>query len=427
MLASYLLVPYLVFCALRNPGYNKRWRERFGFYLQEIPPEGIVLHAASVGEVNAATPLVRALKRRFAPLPITVTCATPTGSEQIRSTFADDVHHIYAPLDLPGAVRRFFRHVRPRLLIIMETEIWPNLYFAAARGGIPLMMANARVSENSLKRYRRIRRLTRAALAQVTCIAAQSAPDATRLRAIDAPPGRIEVTGNLKFDVHPPDELRLQGLQLRQNWGPQRPVLLAASTHQREEQPVLEAFAGLLGSFPQALLVLAPRHPHRFGQAARAARSNGLRVQRHSEGQTCRADTQCLLVDALGALLPYYAACDVAFVGGSLDRIGGHNVLEAAALSTPVLVGPHTFNFADITELLLASGGAQRVGDAAELEHAAARLFRDETLRQKMGEAGLALVQSGQGSLSRTLGLIENIFGGTAAESRKARPLHSSS
>jgi 3-deoxy-D-manno-octulosonic-acid transferase len=410
MLASYLLVPYLVFCAFRNPDYRKRWRERLGFYLQEMPPGGIVLHAASVGEVYAATPLIRALKRRFAPLPITVTCATPTGSDRIRATFADDVHHMYAPLDLPGAVRRFYTHVRPRLLIIMETEIWPNLYFAAAQYRIPLLMANARVSKKSVKGYRRIRHLTRAALARVACIAAQSDSDAMRLRAIGAPAERIEVTGNLKFDVHLPDELRRQGQQLRENWGPQRPVLLAASTHQHEEQPVLAAFLGLLGSFPQALLVLAPRHPHRFEQAARAARSNGLRVQRHSEGQTCLEGTQCLLVDALGALLPYYAACDVAFVGGSLDRIGGHNVLEPAALSTPVLVGPHTFNFADITELLLASGGAQRVKDTTELEHAAARLFRDETLRQEMGAAGLALVQSGQGSLSRTLRLIEKLL-----------------
>jgi 3-deoxy-D-manno-octulosonic-acid transferase len=410
MLASYLLIPYLAIRALRRPDYLKRWRERFGYYRKDIPDGGIVLHAASVGEVNAAAPLIRVLTQRFAPTPLTVTCFTPAGSDRTLALFEDEVHHVYAPLDFPGAVRRFYRMIRPRLIIIMETEIWPNFYFAAAQEGVPILMANARISDKSIKGYRRMPGLPKAALAQVARIAAQSEADAERFRGIGAPADRVTVTGNLKFDLSLSDALHQHGLRLRRNWGEQRPVLLAASTHQGEEGPVLAAFLGLLRSFPEALLVLAPRQPQRFEPAARAARSAGLVVQMHSQGPACGAATNCLVVDALGALLPYYAACDVAFVGGSLEPIGGHNVLEPAALSIPVLVGPHTFNFADIAHQMLASGGAQRVNNAAGLEHAAARLFGDDILRQKMGEAGQALVQGGQGALARTLLLIEEIW-----------------
>ncbi len=410
-LASYLLLPYLALRALQNRAYLKRWRERFGFYRQAPPAGGIVLHAASVGEVNAAAALIHAIARRYPDVPITVTSFTPTGSQRIRALFADNIHHFYAPLDLPGAVRRFYRRVRPRLLVIMETEIWPNLLFAAAQHGTLVMMANARISETSLSRYRHIRRLMQAALAQVARIAAQSEADAGRLRAIGAPAGRIEVTGNLKFDVNLPQDLHEQGLALRQGWGQQRPVLLAGSTHEGEEEPVLTAFLGVLRSFPQALLVLAPRHPERFQAVAQRARAAGLEVQSYSQNPVCDSATQCLVVDAMGELLRFYAACDVAFVGGSLERIGGHNVLEPAALSIPVLVGPYTANFEDMTRQLLASGGARRVADAADLERAAIQLLGDSALRQKMGAAGLALLRSGQGALDRNLRIIAELLG----------------
>lgn len=413
LLASYLLMPllllYLAMRGMRNRDYLKRWRERFGWYKHGVPPGGIVVHAASVGEVNAAAPLIRALAMRYSGLPITVTSFTPTGSDRIQALFNEKVFHVYLPLELPGAVKRFIRHIRPRLLIIMETEIWPNLYFTAARSGVPIMIANARISETSITGYRRIRRLTRAALAQVACIAAQSAADARRFREIGAQADRIEVTGNLKFDMNLSDRLHEHGRSLRQSWGDRRPVLLAGSTHAGDEGPVLAAFLALLRSFPQALLVLAPRHPERSQRSAQLARAAGLAVQLHSEGLACAPMTQCLVVDTIGTLLRFYAACDIAFVGGSLDRVGGHNVLEPAALSIPVLVGPHTFNFADITRQLLASGGAQRVSNAADLERAAARLLGDAALRRQMGAAGLALVRSGQGALSRSLQIIEEL------------------
>jgi 3-deoxy-D-manno-octulosonic-acid transferase len=414
LLISYLLTPllllYLAARGIRDRAYLQRWHERFAVQLPAIPAGGVVVHAASLGEVNAAAPLIHEIARRFPGLAITFTSFTPTGSARIRELFANKVYHTYAPLDLPGAARRFFRRLRPRLLIVMETEIWPNLYFAAAGQGTRIMMANARISTASIGAYLHIRCLTRATLSRVDGIAAQSEADGRRLVQLGAAADRVMVGGNLKFDLELPAELRQHGVSLRQALGEQRPVLLAASTHDGDEKAVLEAFAGLLNAFPRALLLLAPRHPQRFEQAAQQAQAAGLRVQRYSQGRRCDAATQCLLVDVMGALLRCYAACDVAFVGGSLARVGGHNVLEPAALSVPVLVGPHTFNSAEVTRQLLDCGGALRVSDAASLQRAAAQLLGDAKLRQTMGDAGRRLVQSGQGALSRTLGMVERLL-----------------
>lgn len=413
--ASYLLTPalllHLASRGLRNHLYWQRWGERFGRYQGDLPLHGIVVHAVSVGEVNAAAPLVRALLARFPDLPITVTCFTPTGSERIKALFADSVHHVYFPLDLPGTVRRFCWRAQPRLLIIMETEIWPNLYYQAAKQKIPMVLANARISEKSFPAYRRLRPLIRFALTQVSRIAAQSTADAQRFIDLGAIADRIEVTGNLKFDLSLPVSLHEQGQALRQGWGAERPVFLAASTREGDEEPVLKAFHGVLKSWPNALLVLVPRHPERFQRCAQLVRDAGLTMQFRSAGPSVIPATQCLVVDAMGELLPFYAACDVAFVGGSLAATGGHNVLEPAALSVPVLVGPHTFNFADITRQLIAAGGAIRVNDAAELEQAAVRLLGDAELRLEMGTAGRALVLSGQGALSRTLEICAELLG----------------
>jgi 3-deoxy-D-manno-octulosonic-acid transferase len=252
--------------------------------------------------------------------------------------------------------------------------------------------------------------MTAAALSQVSCIAAQSKLDAGRLIEIGADETRLEVTGNLKFDVELPTGLLEQGEAIRQTWGSKRLVLLAGSTHEGDETPVLEAFKQLLRQFPKALLVLVPRHPERFGRAARLAQACGLTVCLHSELVDCPPSVQCFIVDAMGELLRYYAACDVAFVGGSLEPIGGHNALEPAALAKPVLLGPHTFNFEDITNQLLQTGAAIRVHNARDLEEATARLFRQPDLRDQMGRAGLELVKSGQGALARTLEIVEGLI-----------------
>jgi 3-deoxy-D-manno-octulosonic-acid transferase len=419
-LAIYLLVPlllvHLLLRGMRDRDYLKRWGERFAWYKNTPQKHGIVVHAVSVGETNAAAPLIRALINRYPQYPVCVTSFTTTGSARVKSLFpgdidhARDVDHFYAPLDTPGAVKRFFDHVQPRLLIIMETEIWLNLYLEAGRRNIPLLIANARISDRSLKGYKRMRYLTRAALCHATRIAAQSKTDANRLIEIGAKPDHVEITGNLKFDVNLPDELNLQGQSLRLGWGQNRPVILAGSTHEGDEAPVLEAFKGVLRAYPDALLVLVPRHPERFQDAAQLARDSGLVVHKHSESSNCPKAAQCYLVDVMGELLRFYAASDIAFVGGSLDRIGGHNVLEPAALSLPVLIGPHTFNFEDICNQMLECGAALRVTDTTELEAACVRLLGDETLKNQMGRAGLELVLSGQGALARTLETIDELL-----------------
>lgn len=408
-LATPLVLFYFLYRSLRDRNYLKRWPERFGLF-NALPSAGsIVVHAASVGEVNAASSLVTALLKRYPGVPLCLSTLTPTGSMRVRELFADTVSHVYMPLDLPGAVRRFYARVQPRLLIILETEIWPNLYHEARARNIPVMMVNARISEKSVGNYHRFRRLTAATLNDVTHIAAQSGRDAARLVEIGADEKRVTVTGNLKFDVRLPPSLIEQGDSIRLAWGTNRLVLLAGSTHEDDEGPVIEAFCRLLATFSSALLVLAPRHPERFGRTAQLARAAGLRVALRSEGASCSHDTQCFVIDTMGELLRYYAACDVAFVGGSLAGTGGHNVLEPAALSKPVLVGPHTFNFKDITQQLIDCQGALRIRDAAELERAVSRLFSAPELRDRMGRAGHGLVQSGQGALSRTLEMIDGL------------------
>lgn len=401
--ATPLVLLYLAFRGLRDRNYLQRWPERFGFFEAPETKGAIVVHAVSMGEVNAASVLVRELGERFPKTPLCLTTFTPTGSERVRSLFPEGVGHVYAPLDLPGSVRRFFDRVRPRLLIIMETEIWPNLYQEAHSRNIPIIIVNARISERSIGTYRRLKRWTGRVLSNVNEIAAQSDLDASRMIEIGADSSRVTVTGNLKFDVNPPASLAEQGESIRLAWGTDRLVLTAGSTHEGDEVALLNAFKNLLESFPSALLVLVPRHPERFGRTATLAKSSGLRVSMRSERPVCPRDSQCFIIDSMGALLRYYSACDVAFVGGSMTAIGGQNVLEPAALGKPVVVGPHTFNFRDIMRQMLEIDGAVQVQDTAGLEAAVRGLFSDPELRDRMGQAGLSLVEGGQGAVRRTL------------------------
>jgi 3-deoxy-D-manno-octulosonic-acid transferase len=413
-LLLYLVTPlvllYLFLRGLRDREYLRRWPERFGRFAAPTRSGGIVVHAVSLGEVNAASVMVQELRRRYPDEPLYLTTLTPTGSARVRELFGDAVFHVYAPLDLPGSVRRFLSRVKPRLLIIMETEIWPNLYHQAAASGVPILIANARISQRSINGYRRLRRLTGTALANVSRFAAQSDLDAERLIEIGAAAERVVVSGNMKFDVRMAPSLAEQGEAMRVGWGTHRLVLVAGSTHEDDEKPLLQAFSRLLPTFPDALLILVPRHPERFARTEQLARQAGLDVALRSEGISCPSGTQCFVVDAMGELPLFYAAGDVAFVGGSLDTTGGHNVLEPAALSKPVLVGPHTANFADITHQLLEAGAAMRVTDAATLEEAVQQLFNGPELRDRMGRAGFALVQNGQGAVGRTLEMIASLL-----------------
>lgn len=410
-LLLYLAVPLILVRLYRRghkvPDYRRRWGERFGLF-PALPESGCIwIHAVSLGETRAALPLVQTLRTRHPQIPLLVTTTTPTGSRQVREALGDTVYHVYAPYDLPGAVGRFLRRARPRLAVIMETELWPNLFRHCRMEGIPLIVANARLSERSLSGYRKLRRLTARTLDQVTMIAAQSRSDAGRFQILGASPERLRVIGNIKYDLDLPQGVVERGYKLRRTWGAERPVLIAASTHNGEDGQILEAFARLRQNLPTLLLLLVPRHPERFAVVAGLCRQSGWRVVARSEQPSSAADTDIFLVDTLGELLLFYASADVAFVGGSLVPTGGHNVLEPALLGLPVLFGPHMFNFAEISQRLLAAEAAFQINNAQEVADMAERLFTDKALRKTAGERGKAVVEANRGALAALVEIIE--------------------
>jgi 3-deoxy-D-manno-octulosonic-acid transferase len=408
----YLLTPAILYRlavrGLRYREYFERWRERFGFVADTGMQDSIWVHAVSMGEVNAAMPLIDALMCRYQGASFVITTVTPTGSERVRRVYGDRVMNVYLPYDLPAAIRRFLDRVRPRVALIMETEIWPNLFFECEARGIPLIVANARLSEKSLRGYGPIRPLARQALAGAHFIAAQSETDARRLRELGAPSEKIGVIGNLKYDMTVPDHLVAQSRTMRIEWGARRPVWIAASTHEGEELAVIKAHADVLRRFPDALLLLVPRHPERFKPVSQACRSFGFVTRTRSEDGAATSDTQCFVVDTLGELMNFYAAADAAFVGGSLVPIGGHNVLEPAALSVPIVVGGYTFNFAEIVANLLEREALLQIVSGDELGPIITRLLADETLRTALGNAAHVAFEHEQGSVLRTVAIIQD-------------------
>lgn len=398
----YLLGPalWLGLClkGRRDPAYRRRAPERFG----HVPavPGGVAVwvHAVSVGETLAALPLIRALVERHGPGQVYVSSGTPTGSERVRAALGEAVRHSYAPYDLPHVVHRFLSRVQPRQVLVMETELWPSLFRQLARRGIPLMIGNARLSERSLRGYGRVRGFAASVLADVTLVAAQSEVDAQRFRQLGAP--RVEVLGNLKFDITPDADQVAEGRAARATWGP-RPVWIAASTHDGEERAALEAHRQLRSRWPQAVLILVPRHPPRFDAVAREIIAGGLSGIRRSEG---RGEVpEVLLGDSMGEMWRYLAMADVAFVGGSLVPVGGHNVLEPAALGLPVLFGPHMQNFLPARDRLITAGGAEEVRDVHALAAAVARLIADPERRRAMGAAAAAALDGSRGALAAHL------------------------
>lgn len=410
----YLLTPlvllHLLWRGVREPGYWRRVPERFGFVARR--PEGFAVwvHAVSVGESVAALPLVRRLLERNPPGSVLVTTTTPSGAERVRAAFGDRVIHAYVPYDLPGAVARFLDRARPRRAIVMETELWPNLYRALARRHVPIVIANARLSPRSVGRYLRVRGLASGTLAHCAAIAAQSTADAERFRMLGAEPGRVHVLGNLKFDLEMPREQVAAGRALRVRWGVARPVWIAASTHEGEEAAALRAHRILLARYREAVLILVPRHPQRFDAVARLAAESGLRsVRRSAITADMPLDTlQVLVGDSMGELPLYFGGADVAFVGGSLVEVGGHNVLEPAALGVPVVFGPYMFNFEQARALLLEHGAARQIDGVLQLEPAVSKLFHEPAQRDAMGRAGREVLQANRGALDRLMGLIEN-------------------
>lgn len=413
-IAIYLATPVIVLRlfarGLHYRGYFARWRERFGFFPDPHLRDSIWVHAVSVGEVNAALPLIRALRRRYPQLPMVVSTVTPTGSERVRAQLGDDVFHVYLPYDLPRAVGRFLDRIQPSFAVVMETEIWPNLFHSCGERRIPLMIANARLSERSLRAYAPVHRLVASALRNVGHIAAQSHADARRYRTLGADPARVSIAGNLKFDMPMPQGVRERGQALRKQWGETRPVWFAASTHEGEELTVLEAHLDVLRRLPDALLLIAPRHPERFRAVEQSARNLGFDVRVHTGPEKPDNNCQCLVIDVMGLMMRYYAASDVAFVAGSLVPVGGHNVLEPASLARPVLVGPYTFNFEEITRSLIDAGGARRVAAPRELGPAVLDLLRDAPLCHRMGINARMVFARESGAVRRTMMLIERML-----------------
>jgi 3-deoxy-D-manno-octulosonic-acid transferase len=369
------------------------------------------VHAVSVGEVQAAASLVLALRRRYPDVPLVVTTVTPTGAQRARALFGDAVQVRYIPYDLPGSVRRFFNRVRPRVAVILETELWPNLYHFCGQRKVPLVLASARISPRSVGRYRLLASLFRETLSHGIVIAAQGEGDAERFRSIGANPARTHVTGNIKFDLALPDDIRAQGAALRERYAPgERLVWVAGSTHDGEEAAMILVQRRLRAAGLDVLLVLVPRHPGRFQDVAALLRQAGVPFVRRSTDEPVRADTEVLLVDTLGELVAFYAAADLAFVGGSLVPVGGHNLLEPAALALATLSGPQVFNAQDIAGLLVDEGAVELVADADALGEAVLRLLSDPAERRRRGEAGLRVVERNRGALERLLDLLRPVI-----------------
>lgn len=381
--------------------YRRRWGERFGFV--EAAPDGVAVwvHAVSVGESLAALPLIRELIVRHGERAVWVTTTTPTGSARVVAALGASVRHSYAPYDLPGAVSRFLRRAKPRQVVVMETELWPNLFHQLGERGIPLTVANARLSPRSMRGYSKVRGFAASTLAHAR-IAAQSPADAERFSQLGAK--QVDVMGNIKFDLAVPDAQLAAGAELRQRIG-RRAVWIAASTHEGEEEAALNAHVELRQQMPDALLILVPRHPQRFDAAARSIERASLSYVRRS-GNDDPARAAVLLGDSMGEIFLYYAAADVAFVGGSLVTVGGHNVLEPAAIGLPVLFGPHMHNFLPARDLLLEREAAIQVDGEAELAPALQRLLADAALRMRMGEAGRLAITANRGALKRLLEIL---------------------
>ncbi len=407
----YLLLPVvftrLLLRARKAPLYRKRWAERLGFFNAPAQGNGLWVHSVSVGETIAAAPLVKQIQQAYPDLPITITTMTPTGSERVRALFGDSVFHVYVPYDTPGAVKRFLHRVKPRMALVMETELWPNLVHYCSTQQIPVLIANARLSERSARGYGRFEKLSRDMLSKVSAIAAQGDADGQRFVALGLAQQKLHITGSVKFDIRVANELILAAKTLRRQWGEQRPVLIAASTHQGEDEQVLDAFSHVLKQHPNTLLVLVPRHPERFNDVATLCRAQGFDCALRSKVEPVTPSTQILVGDTMGEMMLLFAASDIAFVGGSLVASGGHNYLEPAALRMPILSGPHVFNFTDISQMLVAAGGMTLIDNSEQLAERVNHWLNDPASAQQVGDAAQSVVENNRGAQQRLFELIE--------------------
>lgn len=404
-----LIILRLIWRGFRAPAYWRRWSERFGSspILSEQSPI-IWIHAVSVGEVEASRPIIKTLQTEYPEYQILLTTMTPTGSERVKLLFADTVTHCYLPYDLPFAINRFLKRTHPKFGIIMETEIWPNLLLKCQKMKIPLVLANARMSERSAKGYARFPKFTKTILRSVQLIATQGQDDRQRFQQLGADIKKTHAIGNLKYEISLPASLTEQAAAMRDIWDINRPVWVAASTHDGEEEIILNASRQVRSLFPNLLLIIVPRHPERFDRVTALTQRAGFKTLRRSEHRPCSSDIEILVVDTMGELPLFYAASDVAFVGGSLVPHGGHNLLEPAALGRAVITGPHFFNFNEITKQFLQADAAIQVTDTTELAKTVIELLQNSQQRAQMGEAGLHLIANSQGASTRLVNLIKH-------------------
>ncbi|MCW8195766.1 3-deoxy-D-manno-octulosonic acid transferase [Proteobacteria bacterium 005FR1] len=413
-LVFYLALPVimarLLWRALKAPAYARRWSERFGiFHAPALRKPTIWVHAVSVGESIAAAPMVRALMNRHPEADFVVTTTTPTGSEQVRKLFGERVFHVYAPYDLPTCIASFLKRIQPKCLIVMETELWPNMVPQCRKRGIPVILANGRLSEKSARGYGKIDRLIRPVFQQLSAAAIQHEDDAARMQSLGLRAEASHVTGNIKFDLDIPQALRERAAALRDeiNAERQRLIWIAASTHRGEDEQVLAAFERARRDVPELFLVLVPRHPERFTDVVQLCELRGYQTRRRSAGSPIPAGTQVLVGDTMGELLLLFGAADLAFVGGSLVPVGGHNLMEPAAWSLPLVTGPHLFNFAEASRLLLAAGAMTITENDQALAQWLLRMARDEQGRKRAGDSAQAVAKANRGALERLIEVIE--------------------
>jgi 3-deoxy-D-manno-octulosonic-acid transferase len=403
----WLLLPYVFFHLLwrgrKQPEYLQHIPERFGFYPVKAHKPVIWLHTVSVGETRAAATLIRRLSESYPDHQLLLTHTTPTGRAASEQLYGEQVIRVYLPYDYPFAVKRFLHHFQPRVGILLETEVWFNLIHLCHIANTPLLLLNARLSDKSFKRYARFPNLSRMGLTELSAIAAQTEADAQRLRELGAE--RVSIMGNLKFDIEPPPAMLALGQQMRTLFGADRKVFLAASTREGEEVLILDALKN--SDIEGLLTIIVPRHPQRFDEVAALIQHTGFKSQRRSNSETIHTDTQIVLGDSMGEMFAYYAACNVAFIGGSLLKFGAQNLIEASAVGKPVLIGPHSYNFAQATELAIKDGAALRVADASTMMKTLQTLFSAPQQIQQMGAAGIKFTQYNQGATERALAIID--------------------
>jgi 3-deoxy-D-manno-octulosonic-acid transferase len=411
----YLALPFVLirlwWRGRRSPGYRQRVLERLGYYTTEkMGPNTLWLHAVSYGEAVAAEPLISALLQRYPGRRLLITTMTATGAARIAQRFTGQVIHQHLPYDLPGPVERFFQHNQPSIAILMETELWPNLVKGCARHQVPILVANARLSEQSYRGYRRLLKITRPMLKKISLIAAQTQADAQRFVKLGAMPQQMQVIGNLKFDMAPRHDLWEAGLTWREQIG-ERPVWIAASTHPGEEEQVLAAHQLILSQHPTALLLLVPRHPERFDRVAQLCQSLNFSLQRLSLNEFPEKTTQIFLVDTMGQLPKFYRAADVAFVAGSLVPIGGHNFIEAASAKTAIIFGPYMQNFTAIAEQFKNAHACETVQDQSMLAKKVLTLLENPSQRQALIQVADELVMENTGALEKIMQHVSKLLG----------------